>query len=83
MQFNDQELQGFKLFASEFDKAIKYNRFEGPYISKIDFAKILIDLGFIHAAKLKINYHIEFALSLPIVNILWNILVNLLLPNKR
>ena len=76
-------MQGFKLFASVFDKAIKYNRFEGPYISKIDFAKILIDLGFIHAAKLKINYHIEFALSLPIVNILWNILVNLLPPNKR
>jgi hypothetical protein len=76
-------LQGFKLFASEFYKAIKYNRFEGLYISKIDFAKILIDLGFIHAAKLKINYHIEFALSLPMVNILWNILINVLPHNKR
>jgi hypothetical protein len=73
-------LKGFKLFASEFDKIIKYNRFEGIYISKIDFAKILIDLGIIHAAKLKINYHLEFALSLPTVNLLWNILLNLTPP---
>ena len=29
---NEQELQGFKLFASEFDKAMKYNRFNNSNI---------------------------------------------------
>jgi hypothetical protein len=32
---------------------------------------------------LKINYHLEFALSLPTVNLLWNILLNVVPQNKK
>jgi hypothetical protein len=52
-------------------------------ISSTDFAKILIDLGFVHAAKLKLNYHIEFALSLPMVDLLWTILVKIVPLSKK
>ena len=52
-------------------------------ISHTDFAKILIDLGFVHAAKLKLNYHIEFALSLPTIDLLWNILVKIVPISKK
>ena len=52
-------------------------------ISQTDFAKILIDLGFVHAAKLKLSYHIEFAISLPMVSLLWNILVKIVPITKR
>lgn len=52
-------------------------------ISQADFAKILIDLGFVHAAKLKLSYHIEFALSLPTVVALWNILIKIVPITKK
>ena len=47
-----QNLPNFKNLASEFDRAVKYNNFKDK-LSKDDFAKILIDLAFVHAAKLK------------------------------
>ena len=68
-----EQLQRYKVFASEFDRVAKYNEL-GEQISKGDFAKILIDLGFVHAAKLKMQYHLEFCMSLPNVMLLWTIL---------
>ena len=52
-------------------------------ITNTDFANILIDLGFVHAAKLKLSYHIEFALSLPMVDLLWTILVKIVPISKK
>lgn len=52
-------------------------------ISQTDFAKILIDLGFVHAAKLKLSYHLEFAISLPMVVLLWNVLTKIVPITKK
>ena len=40
-------------------------------------------MGLVHAAKLKLNYHIEFALSLPMVDLLWNILLKIVPAAKK
>jgi len=70
----DEELQEYKNFAAEFDKVILYNTFKEANLKKEDLIKVLIDLGFVHAQKLSLSYHIEFAMKLPMVNLLWTIL---------
>ena len=69
-------LQRFKVLASEFDRSIAYNGY-GAHLKKQEFAKVLIDLCFVHAEKLKLGYLLEFALALPNVNLLWTVLAKL------
>ena len=71
---NEEELVGYKTFAGEFEKVILYNQFGGAKLSKENFIKIIIDLGFIYKEKLSLQYLTEFAMSLPMITLLWSIL---------
>jgi hypothetical protein len=57
-----------KQFASEFDKVVVYNCFDKEsMLDKTQFAKILIQLGFISNNKLNEKFKLEFTLGLPMV----------------
>ena len=43
-------------------------------LNKEDFCKVMVDLGFIHSQKLSLRYQIEFALKLPMLGLLWEVL---------
>jgi len=53
---------------------ILYNQFKEDKLSKENFIKIIIDLGIIYKEKLSIQYLTEFAMSLPMITLLWSIL---------
>lgn len=72
----DARLQKYKVLASEFDRAITYNNY-GTSLSKKEYAKVLTDMCFVYAEKLRANYLIEFALALPNVNLMWTVLAKL------
>ena len=52
-----------------------YNIFKEEKLTKIEFVKVLIDLGFIHSQKLDLKFMIEFAMNLPMIQLLWTILL--------
>ena len=53
---------------------VLYNGFKEDKLSKENFIKIIIDLGFIYKEKLSLQYLTEFAMSLPMVTLLWSVL---------
>lgn len=63
------------MFASEFDRTMKYNIFKEERLTKIEFVKVMIDLGFIHSTKLDLKFMIEFAMNLPMIQLLWQIML--------
>ena len=67
----------YKNFASEYDKVLAYNSYDGLSLDKNQFATILIQCGFISNNKLNDKYKLEFTLGLPMVTLLWNILIKL------
>ena len=67
LKVNDEDIKEYKMFASEFDRAMLYNIFKEERLTKIEFVKVMIDLGFIHSQKLDLKFMVEFAMNLPMI----------------
>jgi len=54
----EDEMDAYKVFASEFDKLIKFNGFENKKtLQREEVVKLLTDMAFVHASKLNMQFN--------------------------